>query len=74
MSARQAFAQWREDRRKHRSDRRARNVENQGTSVGESEGQAAERKRAAERTRSELNAARDAEREQANNVQANEEY
>jgi hypothetical protein len=36
--------------------------------VGESEEQAAER------TRSELNAARDAEREQGNNVQANEEY
>ena len=69
-----AFAQWREDRRNRRSDKRARNVEKQDTSVGESEEQAAERKQAAKRTRSELNWARDAERKQADNVEANEEY
>lgn len=66
MSARQAFARWREDRRKRRSG--------QGTSVGESEEQADAREKAAERTRSELNAAKDAEREQADNVQGNELY
>ena len=73
MGARQAFAQWREDRRKRRSDTGARNVE-QDASVGESEKQAAERDQAAKRTMAELNAARDAERKQANNVEVNEEY
>jgi hypothetical protein len=66
MSARQAFARWREDRRKRRGE--------QDTSVGESEEQAAERAQGAERTRRELNAAEDAEREQAGNVQGNELY
>jgi hypothetical protein len=74
MSARQAFAQWREDRRRRRSDRRAPNVDKQDTSVGESKEQAAEREQAAKRTMADLNAARDAERKQANNVEANEEY
>ncbi len=66
MSARQAFAQWREDRRKRRSG--------QETSVGESEEPTDEREQAAKRTRSELNAAKEAEREQADNVQGNELY
>ena len=64
MGARQAFAQWREGRRKRRSD----------ASVGGSEEQAAEREQAAKRTMADLNAARDAERRQANNVEVNEEY
>jgi hypothetical protein len=73
MGARQAFARWREDRRKRRNDRGARNVE-QDASVGESEEQAAERAQAAKRTMAELSAARDVERKQADNVEANEEY
>lgn len=74
MSARQAFAQWREDRRKRRGDPEVRNGEKQDTSIDASEEQAAERAQAAERTRRELNAAQEAEREQANNVQGNELY
>ena len=61
MGARQAFAQWREDRRKRRSEGR-------DMSAGESKEQAAKR------TMADLNAARDAERKQPNNVEVNEEY
>ena len=66
-----AFAQWREDRRKRRSQGQA---QKQDTSDSESEEQAAEREQAAKRTMRELHAAEDAEREQADNVQGNELY